>query len=594
MLNKVYKVTDYVISVYAKNLTFGVFMYILGCVVAWTTLPNTKGAALYDNLYWELFMDVSILCLFLRVLPEKVRKVVTVLFSVVAYLAALVDVYCFISYDTTINPSMVMLLNETNSKEAGEFLSTIFSSEVIFSDIRYIISLAMLNIVAAFVPKRLPWQLKNPYKAGIALVLCGVFIASTAYSWHNKKGLYRLMTAANIGEVEHILTEKDHGATYQPLYRIAFSMYANSLTAQQIVKLRDAADKIEVDSCSYASPHIVLIIGESFSRHHSSQYGYWQKTTPRQEELEKIGRLTKFTDVVSPWNLTSFVFKLMFSTYTVGDEGEWCDYPLFPELFKAAGYHVTFITNQFLPQAKQAVYDFSGGFFLNDSILSRAQFDSRNKKLYRYDESLLKVYEKLQSEEKEHNLTIFHLAGQHVAYKQRSPRDRKHFKRDEYLEAKPHLSDKERQTLADYDNAILYNDSVVTEIAKTFDDKDAIVIYVPDHGEECYEGNMHFICRMHSAKIDYRLAHAEFDIPFWIYTTETYQKNHPEVCKRIKEAQNRRFMTDALPHLLLDLAGIHSKDYHEEYSLISPKYNEKRKRILKNTTDYDELKPSGK
>ena len=46
----------------------------------------------------------------------------------------------------------------------------------------------------------------------------------------------------------------------------------------------------------------------------------------------------------------------------MGDKGDWCDYPLFPEIFRKAGYHVTFMTNQFLPQAKEAVYDFSGGF----------------------------------------------------------------------------------------------------------------------------------------------------------------------------------------------------------------------------------------
>ena len=66
------------------------------------------------------------------------------------------------------------------------------------------------------------------------------------------------------------------------------------------------------------------------------------------------------------WNLTSFVFKNVFSTHVVGEKGDWCDYPLFPELFRKAGYQVTFITNEFLPQAKEAVYDFSGGFFLNN------------------------------------------------------------------------------------------------------------------------------------------------------------------------------------------------------------------------------------
>ena len=49
-------------------------------------------------------------------------------------------------------------------------------------------------------------------------------------------------------------------------------------------------------------------------------------------------------------------------------------------------------------------------------------------------------------------------------------------------------------------------------------------------------------------------------------------------------------MTDALPHLLLYLAGIETPTYKEEYNILSPKYNEMRPRILKNSADYDQLR----
>ena len=150
-------------------------------------------------------------------------------------------------------------------------------------------------------------------------------------------------------------------------------------------------------------------------------------TTPRQKRRERTGLLVRYTDVVSPWNLTSFVFKNLFSMHVVGQKGEWCDYPLFPELFRKAGYHVTFLTNQFLPKAKEAVYDFSGGFFLNNPKLSAAQFDTRNERLHTFDEDLLSDYDELKAQEGDHNLTIFHLIGQHVVYRQRSPKDRKRF-----------------------------------------------------------------------------------------------------------------------------------------------------------------------
>ena len=589
-----------------SNWPFVVFMYLLGCLSAWATLPNARGARLYDNLYPELFLDVYVLAAVLTVLPRKLKPWVRGLFYTVLYASAVVDVYCFVKFQSTLTPTMLLLVGETDSREAGEFLRSCVSPDILLSNVGWVLLLLVLHIFTAirlrfphFVPKDWCRLVRSLRARAVYMVRrvrpvtsCAVavlLVVSVCLSAHNKAAFVRLMSGRTIGEVEHTLTEQRHAVLYQPIYRLVFSIYANTLTAQQITRLVATADKVRVDSCLFRSPNIVLVIGESYNRHHSGQYGYVMPTTPRQLKLEKQGRLVRYTDVVSPWNLTSFVFKHIFSLYTVGDRGEWCDYPLFPEVFRKAGYHVTFITNQFLPKAKEAVYDFSGGFFLNDPKLSAAQFDTRNTSLHEFDEDLLRDYENLQSQNRDHNLIIFHLLGQHVQYRQRSPKDRKHFKGDDYKELKPNLNARERQTLADYDNAILYNDSVVTEIVKKFENDDAIVIYVPDHGEECYEGDMHFFCRMHSAKVDARLAHAEFDIPMWIWCSRKYIRRRPEVFREVVNSRNRRYMTDALPHLLLYLAGIHCPYYRDSLNLLSPDYNESRPRILKNTADYDKL-----
>ena len=589
-----------------RNCAFAVFMYMLGCITAWATLPDARGARLYDNLYLELFLDVYVLTLILTVLPRKLMIWVRGFFYFALYATAVVDVYCFVKFQSTLTPTMLQLVGETDSRETGEFLRSCVSPDVLLSNVGWVLLLMFVHIISAlqlrfphFIPRRWRELIKSIWmrtcellrraRPVIGTAVLALLVWSVCTSAHNKAATHKLMTGTTIGDVEHTLTEKDHAVLYQPIYRLVFSVYANTLTAKQIDRLVRTASKVQVDSCSFRSPNIVLIIGESYNRHHSAQYGYTMPTTPRQQKLEKQGRLVKYTDVVSPWNLTSFVFKLLFSMYSVGDKGEWCDYPLFPELFRKAGYHVTFITNQFLPKAKEAVYDFSGGFFLNNPKLSAAQFDTRNTQLHRYDEDLLKDYDELQGQNTDHNLIIFHLLGQHVQYRQRSPKERKLFRGDDYKELKPNLNARERQTLADYDNAILYNDSVVTEIVKKFENEDAIVIYVPDHGEECYEGDMHFFCRMHSAKIDARLAHAEFDIPMWIWCSRKYIKKRPEIFRQVVNARNRRFMTDALAHMLLYLGGIHARDYKEQLNLLSPEYDESRPRILKNTTDYDKL-----
>ena len=598
----------------SNNAFFAVMMYALGILCALCTLPHTRNAQLYDNLFFELFLDIYIACVVLSCIPKKVRRWVRVFLYFVLYIVALIDVFCFVKYDSTLNPSILMLVGETDSREAGEFLTTIFSSDIIFSRLGWILLFILFHIGLVILPKykKLPKvRLKKKALSYIGVAVVVFLVLSVANSVGNKMATHKLLSGRTIGEVEHTLTEKDHAQLYLPIYRLVFSLYANSLAAKQVDLLIEASEKVTVDSCSYKSPTIVLIIGESYAKNHSQQYGYFMDTTPRQVELEKKGGLVKFDDVVACWNLTSFVFKNFLSTHVVGQKGEWCDYPLFPQLFRKAGYKVSFLTNQFLSKANEAVYDFSGGVFLNNPQLSKEQFDIRNNKLYRYDADLIKCYDNFVKEGKikisNHitpgasmqktdgaNLVIFHLLGQHVTYKTRYPRNQTHFWASNYEDKRPELTDKQRKVLSQYDNAVLYNDSIVNQIVKRFEDKNAIVIYMPDHGEECYEENRGFICRNHSAAIDWPLAHYEFEIPFWIYCSPRYRASHPDVYMQIVQAKHRRFMTDALPHMLLYLAGIKAKDYHKEYNLLSPDYNENRPRILKNTADYDKLASQAK
>ena len=92
------------------------------------------------------------------------------------------------------------------------------------------------------------------------------------------------------------------------------------------------------------------------------------------------------------------------------------------------------------------------------------------------------------------------------------------------------------------------------------------------------------------AKVDYRLAHEEFEVPFWIWRSKKYQRRHPDMMKRIKRASSRPFMTDNLSHLLLYLAGISCPEYRSDYNPLEDDYNEKRPRILKGQEDYNLIK----
>lgn len=588
-----------------KNGAFFVFMFLLGYLCTQLEIMpyylRDRGAKPYELSVPELFLDIYIVCVLLTWIPRKVRVFVKALLYVVFYGVAIVDMYCYERFESTLTPTMLMLVGETTTQEAGEFLEGYLSWEVIKSQVGWLLMLILIHILWTFVRSRIrknTQQMMLPQFNRVVIIgfkaLFSVIVAVLLYScllqtWDNKVAMQRMFTYDTIGQVERELTRKDQANFYIPIYRLVFSVFANHLASHQLVQLKAASEKIQIDSCSFRVPNIVLVIGESYNKHHSQLYGYNKPTTPYQKEMAEQGSLVPFTDVVAPWNLTSFVFKHVLSLHAVGDSGEWCDAPLFPEVFRKAGYHVTFITNQFQSKAKEAVYDFSGGFFLNDPEMSQRQFDTRNTALYRFDEGVLNAYDELKAQNKEHNLVILHLMGSHVEYRARYPQNTRRFFTPQNAN-RPELTVKQRYILSDYDNSVRYNDSIVSAITQRFIDKDAVVIYMPDHGEEIFDGSPFIYGRMHGANIDYRLARNEMEIPFWIWGSPLYIENHPYGWQAIRNAKDRPMMTDVLPHLLLYLAGISTPAYRPEYNVLAPEYNTKRPRILKGTTDYNTLK----
>ena len=604
------------------NFAFFVFMFLLGYACTQLEVPDKKGYYPYSLAPIELFLDLYVVCLILSFIPIKIRRWIRATMYAILYPVSIIDMYCFVRFGSTLTPTMLLLVGETNSSEASEFFTTYLDWGLLLSPIGLILLLMLAhiacNVIAArrkvhpAVRHKLTGRIGRIYKklspsekakvsigaaAGGLLGVLSLILLYNGYTEtiNNKLATVRLMSYKNIGDVEHELTQKGKANLYLPIYRLAFSIYANKLASKQVDKLVAGIKDVKVDSCTFRSQHIVFVIGESYNKHHSQLYGYPHETTPRQIELRRKSNLIPFTDVIAPYNLTSFVFKNTFSLHAVGDKGDWCDAPLFPELFRKAGYRVSFITNQFLPQAKEAVYDFSGGFFLNNPILSKAQFDVRNTQLYKYDAGVLRDYDQIVMKDREQHpdaprLTILHLKGQHTNYHDRFPPKRKHFKETDYKEEWPEMSKRCRMLLADYDNATLYNDSIMSEVVKRFEDEDAIIIYMSDHGEEAFGDGLELFGRNHSAAIDFRLAHEEYEIPFWIWYSKKYAKKHPDIVRQISLAAHRPFMTDNISQVLVYLAGIQTPFYRDDYNVLSDEYNAERKRIIKGTVDYDELK----
>ena len=150
------------------------------------------------------------------------------------------------------------------------------------------------------------------------------------------------------------------------------------------------------------------------------------------------------------------------------------------------------------------------------------------------------------------------------------------------------MDSKAKQIVAEYDNAMLYNDYVISQIVSLFVDKESVILYLPDHGESVYDGINSF-GRHHDVNPNRDILDNEFHISFWIWASDKYIEKHPDIIARIKAAKHRPYMSDDIAHTLLDLAGINCTDYDSSRSIISVDNKKQRKRMIKGKIDYDNV-----
>ncbi len=148
------------------------------------------------------------------------------------------------------------------------------------------------------------------------------------------------------------------------------------------------------------------------------------------------------------------------------------------------------------------------------------------------------------------------------------------------------MTESKKQDIANYDNATYYNDYVINHIINLYRDKNTVVVYFSDHGEEIYDyrdskGRVEAAPGQEKNWLKY-----QFEVPFVIWCSNKYKALHPDIVRRIKASLNRPFMTDNTCHLLFDLAGLKTIYYRAERDLISPKFKPS-KRIVNNNTDFD-------
>lgn len=456
--------------------------------------------------------------------PDIVRKVIQGILMVVSAIYFAVNFYCLYGLGYILDNDIVMLILGSDFNEAREFASVMLPKWIIVS----ILGILLVFIALAVLSRK--HRLNLGKKASrLALVGTGLCVAVNASTWD----------VWGEGPIHYISSLMKYEQ-------------AEDLTAYY------THPKLTIQDESQLPCNVVLIIGESFARSHSSLYGYDKVTNPHLSALRDSSLLFTFDSIDAPAPTTAESMRFMLSAFSKADDKpsndkRWFEYTTIIELIQDCGYDCYWFGNQARGSKNNSANRVFAEACQHQKFLQQegSEHFNVNLDIVLVDSSSQYVHN---IKPQEHHFIIYHMMGSHFDFSMRYPKEFARFKEADYADQPAD----HRSTLAAFDNSIFYNDYVVDRIMSLYKDKEAIVIYLPDHGQVMYRNpqkSWYFAHGNPQDPVSYALG---VEIPFFIYASPLYQQKHPETMERIKnrQAHPKAWNADDLPYFIMDLIGV--------------------------------------
>ena len=491
-----------------------------------------------------------------------------------------INIFLLYNFRTLLSPMILMLVMETNTEESSEFLSSyIFSINSLLAYLTIGATCLLIRYIDKLEFFFKPIFSKRYIKCLLMIVVCYFYYRGIPCLC----GFTKMFNCKTLMEVE--VFSYDNAVKTNTLTELVYSLYNMYICKREAKKVVLHASDVSGTGPYIISPKdslcLIVVIGESYNKYHSPLYGYSLNTTPNMMRERDDSCLFVFTNVVTPWNMTSNAVKSIFSLNSISNNESWADFPFFPTIFKSAGYSVFFWDNQ-NSGISSDVFDFSLNGIIHNPNIAQLSYDYENSQRYQYDADFLDSF-KDKYHAGSHDLIIIHFMGQHMGAKYRYPLNYGKFSKSDYKKRK--LTEDKKQLVAEYDNATLYNDSIMGELFDMFKKRDAVLVYFSDHGEEVFDYR-DVIGRTHEGNKSKDNLKYQYDVPFIIWCSKSYAKKNPDVLNQIQQATGRPFLTDLTSHMLLGLGKISTKYYYPERDLLNSQYIS-LKRIVQGYIDYD-------
>lgn len=311
----------------------------------------------------------------------------------------------------------------------------------------------------------------------------------------------------------------------------------------------------------------VIIIGESTSRSHMGIYGYYRETTPRLNEIKD--QLLIYKDIVSPHAYSVGALTKILTLGNYENPSRISEGNII-QLINSIGFETYWLSNQ------RPIGPF-------ESMITKISLSSKNSKFLTttiagnstvLDGELLNEFYNIISNKIKKKVIFIHMMGTHHHYENRYPESFSKFNDEPKTNFK---SEESFKKINHYDNAILYNDFVISEVISKLDSlrTKSFALYFSDHAEEMYSD---IDMAGHNEDI---YSQEMFEIPFFLWQSQKFKQS-----KKIYFVEDRKYMIDDLFHTVAGLLDISANNVENSRSIFSEGFKE-RKRLIKDTINYD-------
>ena len=525
-------------------------LYLLNFApIAWLNIHMYKGEQLGVLAADAVFLlgGVVLYILILGFIP--VRRLRRLLFAASFFVSLLlggVEFFSIVQYSSLIGAGIVTAVLQTNPREAGEFIRMYVGWKGVAA--------AVLLVVAGVFAYRRLGAVKIPFVI-VASLAAGSILLTRYYSFIFNDSLD--VPAVRVGR--------------------AATTSVENIRAFEKLKEEAAAD-VEIAENHSDTPYVVFILGESTTRDRMHLYGYPLENTPNLDALNEKGELAVFRDTISPESATVAVLRKLLTFADMDSSKPWYAYNNMIDTMKAAGYRTYWLSNQ----ESSGIWGNVAQLFAGRSDYSRfTRLRESHEDSGIYDEALFPLVDEALQSPAPKNFYLIHLMGGHGLYYMRFPYIFSKFAADDVPPPQDELSQEKRTEIAQYENALYYNDFIVTSLMGKFADKDAIVVYIPDHGEALYDHGSTF-----SGHVEEHPTKETLEVPMIFWASPAYKAHHPEKWQALRAAVNRPYMTDDFIHTLLDLLDIRTPEYDPRKSVINPAFQPRAHRMVQGH-DYD-------